>query len=100
MKVVVVGANGQLGSDLITTFSSNGDAVSALNHADLDIRNLDSVRDKLSQLRPKIVLNTAAMHHVEACEQEPNVAFAVNGLGARNLALPCRELDSVLIHVS
>ena len=40
------------------------------------------------------------MHHVETCEREPEKAFAVNGLGAKNLALMARQLDAVLIHVS
>jgi dTDP-4-dehydrorhamnose reductase len=45
-------------------------------------------------------VNTAAMHHVENCEREPQKAFAVNGLGSRNLALISREINAVLIHVS
>jgi dTDP-4-dehydrorhamnose reductase len=47
-----------------------------------------------------VVVNTAAMHHVENCERQPENAFAVNSLGARNLSLISRELDAVLIHVS
>ena len=45
-------------------------------------------------------MNTAAMHHVENCEQEPQKAFAVNGLGARNLALVVRDIGATLMHVS
>jgi dTDP-4-dehydrorhamnose reductase len=46
------------------------------------------------------VVNTAAMHHVEKCEQDPEKAFAVNAIGSRNLALKARELGTVLMHVS
>jgi len=46
------------------------------------------------------VVNTAAMHHVENCERDPQKAFAVNGLGTRNLALVARDLGAVLMHVS
>jgi len=46
------------------------------------------------------VINTAAMHHVENCEQEPSKAYAVNAVGARNLATVTRDLGAVLIHVS
>ena len=51
-------------------------------------------------MAPQIMVNTAAMHHVENCEQEPEKAFAVNALGPRNLALVARDLGAVLMHVS
>jgi len=100
MKVVVVGSNGQLGSDVVRAFMDNGDDVLPLTHADIEIANGESVAKKLSQLLPGIVVNTAAMHHVENCELRPDSAFAVNALGARNLALAARDIGAVLIHVS
>jgi len=100
MRVAVIGANGQLGTDIVRTFARNGDDVCALTHADIEIANLDSVSSKLRDLRPQIVVNTAAMHHVEKCEQEPATAYAVNGLGARNLALLTRDVDALLIQIS
>src|SRR5262249_26107739 len=54
----------------------------------------------LGALRPSVVVNTAAMHHVEKCEADAEAAFAVNGLGARNLALVCEKLNAVLVQVS
>jgi len=45
-------------------------------------------------------VNTAAMHHVEDCERDPDRAFAVNGVGARNLSLAAREIGSTVMHVS
>jgi dTDP-4-dehydrorhamnose reductase len=51
-------------------------------------------------LQPQLVVNTAAMHHVEKCEQDPQKAFAVNGLGAQNLSLAAREVDAAVMHVS
>jgi dTDP-4-dehydrorhamnose reductase len=100
MKVVVFGANGQLGSDVVTAFVRHGDAVSPLTHANIELANLDSVSKCLTELQPQLVVNTAAMHHVERCEQEPETAFAVNALGSRNLALVTRDLGAVLMHVS
>src|SRR5260370_2226802 len=98
MKIAVIGANGQLGSDLVAAFSKNGDQVCALTHSDLEITDLDSVSRTLWELRPQVIVNTAAMHHVEHCQREPEKAFAVNALGPRNLAQVARDLEAVLMH--
>lgn len=100
MRVAVLGGNGQLGTDVVHAFAGNGDEAFALTHADLEIANRGSVSNKLRDLQPDIVVNTAAMHHVENCELEPDKAFAINALGARNLALVARDIGSVLMHVS
>jgi dTDP-4-dehydrorhamnose reductase len=100
MKVVVVGGNGQLGSDVVCAFADNRDEVLALTHADIEIADGESVANKLRELQPGIVVNTAAMHHLENCELQPDKAFAVNALGARNLALVARDIGAVLMHVS
>jgi dTDP-4-dehydrorhamnose reductase len=100
MKVAVLGGNGQLGTDVVRAFADNGDEVFALTHTDVEIANRESVSNKLRELQPDLVVNTAAMHHVENCESEPDKAFAVNALGARNLALIARDIGSVLMHIS
>ena len=100
MKVAVIGANGQLGSDLVAAFSGNGDAVRGLTHSDVEISDLQSVSQALKDFQPQVIVNTAAMHHVENCESEPEKAFAVNALGPRNLAIVARDLGAVLMHVS
>jgi dTDP-4-dehydrorhamnose reductase len=96
----VVGGNGQLGIDIASAFSDRGDTVVSLTHSDIELSNLDSVRSQLSAAPADLVVNTAAMHHVEKCEEQPDKAFAVNAIGARNLALVTRELASVLVHIS
>jgi len=100
MRVAVVGANGQLGSDVVEVFRERGSEVFPLTHADLELANPDSVSTCLKSLAPAVVVNTAAMHHVEQCEQQPEKAFAVNAIGVRNLAVVTKELGAVLIHVS
>jgi dTDP-4-dehydrorhamnose reductase len=100
MKIAVIGANGQLGSDLVAAFSKNGDAVSGLTHAEIDIADFQSVTQAVEGVRPEVIVNTAAMHHVENCEREPEKALAVNALGAKNLAVVARGLGAVLMHVS
>lgn len=89
-----------MGTDVIRAFADNGDQVFALTHDDVEIANKASVSNKLHELQPDIVVNTAAMHHVENCESDPDKAFVINGLGARNTALAAREIGSVLMHIS
>jgi dTDP-4-dehydrorhamnose reductase len=100
MKIAVIGANGQLGVDVVNAFRSNGDDVFALLHSDIELSNLESVTSHLQSLLPQIVVNTAAMHHVEKCEQDPQRAFAVNGVGALNLSIAARNIDAAVMHVS
>ena len=100
MKVVVIGGNGQLGSDLCKVYKQTGNMVQELNHDDIEISNFNKCREAIKRIRPDIIINTAAMHHVESCEEYPQKAFLVNGLGARNLAIVCEDLDLPLIHFS
>jgi dTDP-4-dehydrorhamnose reductase len=100
MKIAVIGASGQLGTDVAEEFSRNGGRVSSLSHDDIEISSLDSVRGLLGDVQPDLVVNTAAMHDVEKCEQEPARAYAVNAIGARNLAAAANELGAILVHVS
>jgi len=100
MRVAVIGANGQLGADLVHAFEHDGATVTGLTHGDLEITDSDSVLQVLRNQQPDMIVNTAAFHHLETCEREPEKAFAVNAVGPRNLALIARQLDSVLVQVS
>ena len=100
MKIAVIGASGQLGQDVVRAFTDQGDEVRGVSHQDIELSSLDSVVACLRSAQPEVVVNTAAMHHVEKCEQQPEKAHAVNVTGAKNLATATRDLGSVLIHVS
>jgi dTDP-4-dehydrorhamnose reductase len=100
MKIVVIGANGQLGTDVSAEYSKAGEETIGLTHADMDLSSLESVRSALSGIRPEVIVNTAAMHHVEHCEKEPLRAYEVNAIGSRNLVIVAREADAKLVHVS
>jgi len=99
-KICVIGANGQLGSDICQSFELHGDRVLGLNHDDVEITDIESLRNVLKEIKSQVVISTAAMHHVGNCEDDPRKAFLVNGIGSRNLALVCRELQYPLIHIS
>jgi dTDP-4-dehydrorhamnose reductase len=100
MRAAVIGANGQLGCDVCSAFSDSGCEVIPFNHNIVDIVDFDSIEKNLAQAKIQLVVNTAAMHNVDVCEREPAKAFAVNGIGARNLAVLSNELDFVLFHIS
>lgn len=100
MKVAVIGANGQLGSDVVEQYQKSGDEPVSLTHHDIDIASLDAVRRVLAGIQPSLIINTAAMHHVENCEANPLRAYEVNALGARNLAIVARDVDAKLVHIS
>jgi dTDP-4-dehydrorhamnose reductase len=99
--VVVVGATGQLGSDLMRLWPvQTGDIALGLNHTQINVVDLDSVRTRLGAIRPRLVINTSAYHKVDEVETNPEKAFAVNAIGPRNLAVACNELNAVLVHLS
>jgi dTDP-4-dehydrorhamnose reductase len=100
MKVAVIGGNGQLGTDVAHAFKDDGNEVCALTHSDIEIGDSDSVAFCLEALAPQLIVNAAAMHHVENCQRESERAFAVNGIGARNVAITAHRIDAVLMHVS
>jgi dTDP-4-dehydrorhamnose reductase len=99
-RVCVIGANGQLGSDICRSFEHGGNEVVGLTHRDIEIADIDSAGKILKETKPDVVINTAAMHHVGKCEEDPKKAFLVNGIGSRNLATLCNEDDIILAHIS
>ncbi|HEX9510837.1 MAG TPA: dTDP-4-dehydrorhamnose reductase [Puia sp.] len=99
MKIAVIGANGQLGSDLMESFSGRHETL-PLNHTDIEIIDIDNVKTVLTAFKPDVVLNTSAYHNVPLCEQHAETAFAINGRGALNLAKVCTDINAKLVHYS
>ena len=99
MKILLIGANGQLGSDLVKVLREDHDLI-PLAHADVEVTERASVDAVLERYRPDLVMNMAAYHKVDACEEQVEPAFAVNAFAARHLALACRDHGAVLLHMS
>ena len=99
-NVVVFGAAGQLGVELVQLLKARGYTVHPFNRASVDITNYSLLEQTLGPLDPHAVINAAAYNQVDVAEQEPQAAYAANGLGVRNLAVACRQLDSLLVHFS
>ena len=100
MKVLITGAKGMLGQDMVAEFQRRDYEVHAADHKALDITDIQAVRAAITALRPDIVVNCAAYTDVDRAESEPEIATRVNGLGPRNLALACEATGAVLLHIS
>lgn len=98
-RVVVIGSKGQLGSDLVRELG-NPDRVVPLSHQDLEICDHVRTREVLTRLRPDTVINTAAYHRVDDCEDHESTAFETNADAVLNLGRICNDLDALLVHVS
>jgi dTDP-4-dehydrorhamnose reductase len=100
MRVLVTGAAGQLGHDVLATCARAGDEVVATDTADLDVGDRDAVLGAITTLRPDAVLHLAAWTAVDACEADPERAFRVNALGSRWVAEGCARTGAHLVHIS
>jgi len=98
MRVVVVGAGGQLGRELVRVLPRA--TTVALVRADLDLRDTEAVAARIGELAPAAVVNAAAENRVDAAEEDPTEAVAVNALGAAALARGCRAANAFFVHVS
>ncbi|MBI3963161.1 MAG: dTDP-4-dehydrorhamnose reductase [Deinococcus sp.] len=98
MRIAIVGANGQLGTDLMHLLEEA--KVVSLYHRDIEIMDIYQVDEVLDAIDVEVVINLAAYHRVDECESQPNRALLVNGMGLRNLALNCQRHGRVLMHFS
>ncbi len=99
MKIVILGAGGRLGAALLREYREKYD-ISSFNHAQLDLANLDDVREKLGATNFDVLINAAAFTNVDACETERDRAFLINAEAPGILAEICNEKDAKLIHFS
>ena len=100
MKLVVTGAAGQLGVDVVRFAESVGDDVVGVDRTALDITDLAAVHALLDRVRPDAVINCAAYTAVDACETNQTAAFAVNADAVGLLSATCEFVGAHLVHVS
>jgi dTDP-4-dehydrorhamnose reductase len=99
MRILIAGARGMLGTDLLEELGTVHQ-VTGLGHGDLDITDAERCRARVFEVHPEIVINAAAMTDVDGCESREQEAFLVNGQGAGNLAAAATAIGSVVIHFS
>ena len=98
MKVLITGAGGQLGLDLLDAFAEH--EVTGLSRAELDIADPAQVRDAITSVRPAVVVNAAAWTDVDGCERDTDRAHRVNALGPWWLARSCASAGAELVTIS
>lgn len=112
MKILITGAKGQLGREIINILNKGTSQLGKINDIykkseilgadieELDITSLENVRKTLYEFKPDIVINAAAYTNVDRCEVNKDEAFKVNALGAKNLAVVCEDIKAKLVHIS
>jgi dTDP-4-dehydrorhamnose reductase len=98
MKIVLIGADGQLGSDLLPWLDKF--KLFPLYYPQFDVKDTEAAKSKLTDIRPDIIINTSGYHRVDECEDNPEEAFHMNAHAVRNLSFICRQLNSTLVHFS
>jgi dTDP-4-dehydrorhamnose reductase len=98
MRTLLIGANGQLGQELRRVYADHD--LIPLTHADLDVADLKQSETVLDRYAPDLILNTAAYHRVDECEEFPAKAYEVNALAVRHLAQWAKAHGAALVHFS
>lgn len=98
MKILLIGAGGQLASDLVPALAEH--EVVARRHAELEVTDADQVGAVLDLVRPDAVINTSAFHRVDDCEDQATRSFAVNTVAVGELARACAQRGATLLHLS
>ncbi len=99
-NILITGANGQLGNAFTKINPTAAEKFTFAERSDLDITDLASIKAYLKQQESNIVVNCAAYTKVDAAETDEENAMLVNHTGAKNLAIACQEMGTLLIHIS
>jgi len=100
MKVLLFGANGQLGSDIVRLWRDQAVQLVPATRADADVTDGAAVRQLVSLHRPDVVINTTAFHNLPLCESDPDTCFSVNVIGGRHVALAAAESGAAVVQFS
>jgi dTDP-4-dehydrorhamnose reductase len=100
MRILVTGAAGQLGTDLVAAAGVAGHEVVGVTHAEMDVANAVAVDRVISESSPDIVIHAAAWTAVDACEGDPQRAMDVNGGGTANVVRAARAVGARVAYIS
>ncbi len=99
MKVLITGANGQLGKDLVSILGQNAE-VYGMNRNDLDVTNADLCTEIISSIKPDVIVHAAAYTAVDKAESDEDAAYKVNAIGSRNIAVVAEKIGSKVCYIS
>jgi dTDP-4-dehydrorhamnose reductase len=100
MKILLIGKNGQLGTELERQAKDFGFDIVSFSREELDITDYKKTTSSIDKYKPDIVINASAYHVVPECESNPAQAFLVNALAIKNLAEICENIGGKLVHYS
>lgn len=100
MKIVVTGANGQLGQELVRQLEQTSEKLYPFTKSELDITNEIIVNEVITNINPDIIINAAAYTKVDQAEAEEERAFLVNAFGQRNLAIAAEKVGAKICYIS
>jgi len=100
LKILVTGANGQLGKELVQLPRQADMDIIGLNREQLDVTDLAACRKVLSEYQPTAIIHCAAFTAVDQAEADPDLAFKVNAAGTRNLAVAAEEIGAKFLYIS
>lgn len=98
MKITIIGSTGQLGTDLMKVLQDEHEVI-GLTHQDIEVTDYNSCLI-LKKHHPDVIINTAAFHKTDQCEEEPLKTFSVNAIGTRNVATISKEIGATTIFIS
>ena len=99
MKILLTGSTGQVGYELARSLQGLGEVV-AVDRAQMDLADLDQVRDVIRRVRPGLIVNPAAYTAVDKAESEPELAYRINAEAPAVMAAEAKTLGAALIHYS
>ncbi|QAV25732.1 dTDP-4-dehydrorhamnose reductase [Neobacillus thermocopriae] len=100
MKIVITGANGQLGQELVRQLQQTNFELYPFTKSDLDITNENIVNEVITKIKPDIIINAAAYTKVDEAEIEEEIAYLVNAFGQRNLAVAAEKVGAKICYIS
>lgn len=100
MNVLLFGANGQLGSDIVRLWDDPAIQLAGVTRADADVTDAGAVERLVAEYRPDVVINTTAFHNLPVCETDPETCFRVNVLGGRNIAAAAAHAGASIVQIS
>jgi dTDP-4-dehydrorhamnose reductase len=99
MRILIAGANGRLGSQLLEALNKQHACV-GIDADVLDITDFHAVQNRVKDMRPDLIINSAAWTQVDECALHPEKAILINGYGAQNLSVAAYAVGAAILHVS
>ncbi|MCK5512326.1 MAG: dTDP-4-dehydrorhamnose reductase [Thermodesulfovibrionia bacterium] len=98
MRIALTGSDGMLGSDITKVFTDV--ELITLTLRDFDITDLDKTKKNIKEIKPEYLIHAAAYTDVDGSENNPDKAFLVNGIGTRNVAIACQDINCPIVYIS